>query len=289
MVVCDSGAMGGECSSAGAGMLSPGGEFDKPSVWIDLAIEGMAMYPAFVEELAGESGVGIDFKIVGCRHFVDAETARRRVEFQRGKGIAVELTSDGLIYPRDAFVDPTDLLRALRRASKAEVRENSAIGEIEAAEFDAMVIAAGAWSDRIRVKYRGRALELPAVKPVKGHLAGFDFPPGSLGTMLRRGHSYVLQRSNGFTIAGATEEDAGFDRSVSEGTAREIQAHAAELWPALRDAVASRKWIGFRPFSAAPNIGRVEGTNVWLAYGHYRNGILLAPLTAEKVAGEMAG
>src|SRR5437764_15054785 len=80
--LCDSGMLGGETSSAGAGMLSPGGEFDKPSVWMDLAVASMAMYPAFVDELGS-----IDFGVVGCHHFVDRETARRRAEFQASKGI----------------------------------------------------------------------------------------------------------------------------------------------------------------------------------------------------------
>src|SRR5579862_2014346 len=83
VILRDAGKLGGETSSAGAGMLSPGGEFDKPSVWIDLAVEGMRLYPAFVEELARESGVPIDFKQCGCHHFAEPEVARRRAEFQK--------------------------------------------------------------------------------------------------------------------------------------------------------------------------------------------------------------
>lgn len=285
VTLCDSGRLGGETSSAGAGMLSPGGEFDKPSVWIDLAVEGMRMYPAFVEELARESGVAIDFQICGCHHFADAETARRRAEFQKSKGIRVEVTDRGLFYPEDAFVDPGDLLRALGCVCGTALRENSPLREIEASEHDAVVIAAGAWSSQIRVTDRGKPVVLPEVKPIKGHLVGFQLPAGTLGAMLRRGHSYVLQRSNGFTVAGSTEEDAGFDRSVNPEICREIQNRVAELVPALRDAPTARSWIGFRPFApGGPHIGRVEGTNVWLAYGHFRNGILLTPLTADRVA-----
>src|SRR5579883_2497035 len=128
------GSVRGECSSAGAGMLSPGGEFDKPSVWIDLAVEGMRLYPEFVEELSRESGVAIDFQTCGCHHFADAGTLRRRAEFQRSKGIRLETTEDGLFYPDDAFVDPTDMLRALRRVAGAEIRENTRLSEIESSE-----------------------------------------------------------------------------------------------------------------------------------------------------------
>ena len=285
VTLCDAGTFGGECSAAGAGMLSPGGEFDKPSVWIDLAVEGMRMYPAFVDELARESGVPIDFQICGCHHLVDSEIAQRRAEFQASKGIRVETTERGLYYPGDAFVDPADMLRALRCVSRADLREHSGLDQIEAGDYDAVVIAAGAWSNQIRVKYRGAPVALPEVKPIKGHLIGFQLPPGALGPMLRRGHTYALQRSNGFTVAGSTEEDAGFDRNVNQDICDEIHRHVAELFPAVKDAVPCRRWIGFRPFApTGPHIRRIENTNVWLAYGHFRNGILLAPLTSQRIA-----
>jgi glycine oxidase len=288
----DAGSFGGETSSAGAGMLSPGGEFETPSRWLDLGIEGMRMYPAFVEELAGESGVPVDFAQCGSMHFADPESARRRAELQSSAGIRVELRPDGLYYPGDAFVDPTDVLRALRRACEArgaEIREDHPVLHMETGEFRAVVIAAGAWSSQIRVTCDGRTVDLPAVEPVKGHLIGLDLAPGSLGPMLRRGHDYVLQRSNGFTIAGSTEEHAGFDRTVDASVCAAIQRRAAALWPALADKSPGARWIGFRPFSReGPHIGRVEGTNVWLAYGHFRNGILLAPLTGHRIAAEIA-
>ena len=107
--------------------------------------------------------------------------------------------------------------------------------------------------------------------------------------MLRRGHTYVLQRSNGFTIAGSTEEDVGFDRTIDPEICRDIHRRASELWPLLERFTPSKCWVGFRPYSESPHIGRVEGTNVWLAYGHFRNGILLAPLTAQRIAAEMGG
>jgi glycine oxidase len=269
----DAGVFGGETSSAGAGMLSPGGEFEKPSVWSDLGGASMALYPAFVEELRAETKLPIDFKICGCRK-------------------TSEETGETQFYPGDGFVDPTDVLRALRSACVArgvEVIENRCIPVAKTHDFDALVIAAGAWSNKIEITHQGCLLDLPHVKPIKGHLIGFDLEPGTLGPMLRHGHSYVLQRSNGFTIAGSTEEDVGFDRAIDAGICEEIHRGAARLWPALENARRSKCWIGFRPYSETPHIGRVEGTNVWLAYGHFRNGILLAPLTAERVAGEITG
>jgi glycine oxidase len=290
VTLADAGCFGGGTSSAGAGMLSPGGEFDKPSAWLDLGAEGMRMYPAFVEELRAETRVPIDFVQCGCVHFVDPQIGRARAEFQSAHGIRVEIRSDGLFYPEDGFVDPTDLLRALRCACDARrvaIQENHPVDEIESTAYDAVVIAAGAWSSQIRVMHRGSPIEMPAVKPVKGHLIGFDLEPNTLGPMLRRGHTYVLQRSNGFVIAGSNEEDAGFDRSVDAVTCAEIQSCASRLFPALENAAPSKCWTGLRPYCAEPQIRRVEGSNVWLAYGHFRNGILLTPLTAARISSEI--
>jgi glycine oxidase len=284
----DAGFAGGGASSAGAGMLSPGGEFDRPSVWFELGIESMGLYPRFVEELQAETEVAIDFKICGCTKFVETKHARPRAEFQAQAGVRVELTRDGLFYPLDAFVDPTDILRALRVACgsrKVEIAEGQPISEIESTDYRALVIAAGAWSTQIQVRYGGEPVTLPAVKPIKGHLIGFQLAPGTLGPMLRRGHSYVLQRSTGFTIAGSNEEDVGFDRQVNPTICEDLHRRGGELFPALADATPCARWIGFRPFSpTGPHISRIEGTNVWLAYGHFRNGILLAPVTAQRVA-----
>lgn len=273
-------------------MLSPGGEFEKPSMWFDLGLQGMRLYPAFVEELHAETSMPIDFRRCGCLYRMDPDQARIRAAFQSSAGIRVELREGGLLYPEDALVDPTDLLRALRCACLSRgvaIEEGQPVTHLESSHFDAVVIAAGAWSQPIAVTCRGAAVPLPPVKPVKGHLAGFDLEPGALGPMLRRGHTYLLQRSSGFTIAGSTEEDVGFDRSVHPETCREIQRRAAELFPPLASAAISKCWIGFRPCSPQPNIGRVAGTNVWLAYGHFRNGILLTPLTAARISAEIAG
>jgi glycine/D-amino acid oxidase-like deaminating enzyme len=77
---------------------------------------------------------------------------------------------------------------------------------------------------------------------------------------------------------------------VDGALCEDIHRRASALFPRLADLTPSKRWIGFRPQSAfgqGPHIGRIEGTNVWLAYGHYRNGILLAPLTAQRIAGEV--
>jgi glycine/D-amino acid oxidase-like deaminating enzyme len=100
-----------------------------------------------------------------------------------------------------------------------------------------------------------------------------------------------MQRSSGFTIAGTSSEQVGFNRGLDPRIVDDIRARAAELLPRLRSAAKPTAWLGFRPATEdfEPAIGRLGDTCLWLAYGHYRNGILLAPATASRVAGEMAG
>jgi glycine oxidase len=286
VTLADAGNLGGEASPAGAGMLSPGGEFDKPSVWLDLGIESMRLYPAFVEELRAETGVAIDFQICGCMK-VGAHRAPSH------PGIRVEQKPEGVFYPDEGIVDPADLLRALRCACEARrVRLlPERVSNIESNDFAAVVIAAGAWSGQIQVTHGTKRVELPSTIPVKGHLVGFQFAAGALGPFRRQEHTYVLQRASGFMIAGSNEEDAGFDTRIDAAVCQDVHQRAARLFPPLKDAVPVKRWIGFRPRSAdadAPHMERVTGTNVWLAYGHYRNGILLTPLTADRIAADIA-
>jgi glycine oxidase len=254
VALADAGNLGGEASPAGAGMLSPSTEFEKPSVWLDLGIESMQLYPSFVEELQTETGIDVDFRV---------------------------------FRPDDAIVDPAALLRALHCACESRkvriVRQQ--VRAIEPRDYAAVVIAAGAWSGQVRVKN----VTLPSVVPIKGHLIGFQLEPGTLGSTRRLGETYVLQRSNGFLIAGSNEQDVGFDRTVDAAICQDIHRRATQLFPALEHATPIKRWIGFRPRSATghPHIGRMDATNVWLAYGHYRNGILLTPVTAQRVAAEI--
>ncbi|HEY2843278.1 MAG TPA: FAD-dependent oxidoreductase [Bryobacteraceae bacterium] len=253
--IADAGNLGGEASPAGAGMLAPRAEFAKPSVWLDLGVESLRLYPPFIEELHNETGIDTDFR---------------------------------MFQPEDGIVDPAALLRALRCACEKRgvriLREH--VSSVDPQEHQAVVIAAGAWSNQIRVA----GIALPAVVPIKGHLIGFQLEPGALGPVRRQGETYVLQRSSGYLIAGSNEQDIGFENTVDDAICEDIHRRAAQLFPPLERATPVHRWIGFRPrcvAADAPLLGRVANTNVWLAYGHYRNGILLTPVTAQRVSQEI--
>ena len=150
--------------------------------------------------------------------------------------------------------------------------------------FDAAVMAMGAWSSTLTV--RG-VPTLPTAFPVKGHLIGYLQPDQTCSTILRHKHTYLLQRANGLLIVGASVEHAGFDRTLQAETTATLAREAAEVLPHLGETTPTEVWAGFRPGSDAMHIGAWYSPRLYLAYGHYRNGILLAPVTAERIAGEL--
>jgi glycine oxidase len=304
VTIFDARETGAEASWAGAGMLAPGGEMEEASSVTEMALRSLAMYSGFVNELQEESGTTIDFSKCGALEIAleseEAATLEERARRQSSLGIrSQEARFPGAIhsrfYPDDAIVDPRQIMSALRIAC---VRRNVQIIEHERVleilpggagvrtsngtyRDDAVLVTAGAWSSELV-----STLRLPGAKPVRGHLISWNAQPGMLGTILRRQNTYLLQRASGTIVAGSTTEDAGFDRTIDESIVKDIAARASCLLPTLRSLPVCERWVGFRPGieSGVPKIGRAAGTNIWTAYGHYRNGILLAPDTAEQIA-----
>ncbi len=303
--VFEAGEAAREASWAGAGMLAPGGEIEAESPLAEFSLSSLRAWPAFVDELERESGVSIDFRRSGAVEvaYDDAEAAvlHSKAERQAGIGIRSEPTTHlgqaARFYPDDALVDPRTVTAALLEACRRRgvvLAEHEAVlavspdgKSVETAEGryeDAgVLIAAGAWSSGL---LRGA----PRTMPVRGHLISWVRKPGELGPILRHGHTYLLQRRSGVLIAGASTEQVGFDRAIDEAAVEEIRANAARLWPALGHDAPVERWNGFRPAieGDGPVIGRLSGDgasgdSVWGAFGHYRNGILMAPETASRI------
>jgi len=311
VTLLDAGKVGGEASSAGAGMLAPGGEVTELTQWSDFTLHSHRLYPEFVAELRAESGCSIDYQRNGAIEIAAGEedwaALLERAEKQKQLGIPSVLAgrANALLYPEDAVVDPSDVTYALLTACRARqvvVQEGLPVTGIHAGPASIAVetqtgrlsaalavLAAGAWSGSIPFTIDGTPHRLPGSFPVRGHLIGYHLAPGVCPTILRHGPTYILQRSNGFTIAGTSMETVGFDRSVDRDIVCSIARRAETLLPELREAGQPEAWIGFRPRADAhqPQIRRFEDSGLWLAYGHFRNGILLAPATAERVASEI--
>jgi glycine oxidase len=305
VIVMDAREAAAEASWAGAGMLAPGGEFETQSQLAAMALRSRHAYEAFVRELENETGFDIDFQKCGAFELAanDAEVAalQRKAGLQQSMGIPSESRRwndfEARFYPEDAIVDPRQVTAALRTACLrlgVVLREHepareiapdgawvrTASGTIE--DPDGVLIAAGAWSSSL-------CAALPRTIPVRGHLVSWTVPPGTLPSIVRHDHTYLLQRRNGTLIAGSSTQDVGFDRAIDLGIVDDIRDRAARLLPALANMEPSACWIGFRPAIAAakdiactPVVGQI-GPKLWAAVGHYRNGILLAPETARLI------
>lgn len=297
--VWDAGPMAGEASWAGAGMLAPGGEFRSDSRWARLAVESLAEFGSFVKELEDASGQSIDFRVCGAVEVAfcenEANAIQQAADRQKLLGIAVGRISleeawaraPGLSneiraawwFPNEAVVDPREVCAALIQAGRrigVEYRQNAPLFHVR----PPMVIAAGAWSSQ----FPELGSFVQAV-PVKGHLLGYSLHPGSLGPIVRNGHFYALQRRTGFTLFGADSFPGVWEHEVQPEAKQRLEAEARRLLPGLLGGSPDTCWAGLRPGSATgePVVEKVPGQDVWLAYGHYRNGILLAPVTARLI------
>lgn len=315
VTVYDRSSPGGEASWAGAGMLAPGGEVEDDSPLATAALTSRRMYPEFVAELERASGCTIDYQECGALElaYTDSEwqELEHRAAAQKQLGISSKpieqpsvhafwprVRTDSLkgarFYPGDAIVNPRDVVSALltamsglrvtiaERCPVLEVAVNESSVEVRTVAgsgmaYCAAVLAAGAWSAEIRV---AGVPALPFSEPVKGHLLGYLQPEQTCTTIIRRGRTYLLQRSNGMLLAGASVEMVGFDRQVKPDIVAELASDAGAILPHLNETTPTESWIGFRPSSDGLHVGPWHSERFFLAYGHYRNGILLAPWTA---------
>ena len=321
VTIFEHGKIGSEASWAGAGMLAPGGEVDELSLFGRLAIDSRALYADFVHELERETGLPIDFQECGALELAYTPEEWRALEsraaLQREIGIRnkpvntsqiptfwprlrKEDLAGAFFYPGDAIVNPRELVAALEAACRkrgmrivqncdvrsVEVNGNEAIVQTSQATepFCAFVVAAGAWSSSIAVH---GAPALPRAYPVRGHLVGYHQPEQTCSTIVRHQHLYLLQRANGLLIAGATLEEVGFSRELDSVAAVSLAERAGWLIPHLAETTPTEIWNGLRPGSEALRLGSWHSKRLYLAYGHYRNGILLAPVTGRDLAKEI--
>ena len=304
---------------AAGGMLSPWTEMGGDDPFLRFALESLDLYESWVEELVGDSGLDVGLrrcgKLVVASGTEGSERLTREAERDRAVGATLELLRDsdlqriepglapvfdtGLLYHDSAVVDPRALARALTRAGKrcgVRLTEGTVAGlrtsgdrvvgvvldDGATIDADTVVIAAGAWSARVR----GIPFP-PPVRPVRGQMIAYR-----TGLELQRvisGPAYLIPRwgpDEGRLVVGATMEDAGFDRITTPEARQQLHEAATSMIPELADEPVVDCWAGLRPgiSDERPVLGPDPDLRglLW-ATGHFRNGILLAPATAHLV------
>jgi glycine oxidase len=321
VTILEKASVGQEASWAAAGMLGPQAEASEADTFFKMCSESRDLYPRLATDLLEETGVGIELDTTGTLYLSfdegSSERLRERFRGQTAADLAVEaLTAEevieaephvspavqlGLYFPNDWQVENRRLLFALSHyaeLSGIEIREGSQVSKVivengravgaRTGEGDIMadvvILATGAWTSLIEVGTHAMPFE---VRPVRGQIVAFE-PEARLFEHVIHSHSgYLVPRTDGRVLAGSTSEGVGFDKAITDEAAVGLREVAAEIAPEFRTLPITDHWAGLRPFAGdgLPVLGNIPGVDdLYVATAHYRNGILLAPLTAEIVA-----
>ena len=299
---------------ASAGILAPYIE-GHAGPFLTLAVSGLACYDGFLERVRSDSGLSIEYRRSGtlqvARGDVEAAALVEAARRLSASGVAHSLLdaegvtslepaladdrSTGLLLPEHGYVVAAELISALAEAVQRSggTRSLGAVQRIEgttgglrvttsneAFNTDAVVIAAGTWSGQI-------AVPLAPVRPIRGQLLQVRFPQPPISRVVWGSSCYLVPWNDGSVLVGATVEDVGFDERSTAGGIRQLLGCATDLLPATAMASFEDVRVGLRPLTAdeLPVIGASSTMRgVYYATGHYRNGVLLAPLTALMLA-----
>jgi glycine oxidase len=324
VALLEKGEVGGAASGAAAGMLVPPPWAAASGDFRDLCLASLRLYPALVESLLSETGTDVQYLESGllvpaesepaaaalrqaARHGGDEVVPLEWVEGEPLRRLEPGLSPalPGAAYsPSQRHVNPGLLTQALARAAAARgatLRQGAGVagfvrrggrvtgvrttaGDTVAAEH--VVLAAGPWTGRL-ARLLGADLPTP---PMRGQMLAYR--SNAVRHMIWGADGYLVPKAGGFLFAGATVEDAGFrPRTTARGLAG-LGRMARSLVPGLRHGEVASAWAGLRPGSpdGLPVIGRLPGwENVYVASGHFRNGILLGPITGRLIAQLIAG
>ncbi|WP_263375223.1 NAD(P)/FAD-dependent oxidoreductase [Granulicella aggregans] len=303
VIVLDSGAPMQQASTAAAGMLAADDPHNPPEI-SDLSHLSLTLYPAFLDRVHSLSGVAVPFQTQRTLQSLSDNRAPTLPQELRAKLMIEEDSTaldpdSGFIFLAERSIDPRQLAPALIAAvantliqaiydspvistsyGAGSVTVQTPAATIQASHF---IDCTGAWAGSSDNDANFRAI------PVKGQMLSLALPADlPLRTTLRTEDIYIVPRTlgpaAGRAIVGATVEEAGFDRTVEPAAIESLRQRAISLIPGLAHATIVDSWAGLRPATPdrLPILGRhPTRPHHWLAAGHYRNGILLAPATAK--------
>ena len=315
------GTLGAEASFAAAGMLLPQVEADAQDEFFNLACQSRDLYPAFAAALREETGIDVELDTAGTLYVAlteqDHEAIKKRFDWQTRAGLPVELlgaaeardlepcisesTCGALRFPKDIQVENRRLLSALANSVKKRGVTITTETSVDSVLLEAnrvrgvqtsrgvihcsiAVVAAGAWSSFIKSSPHS---PIPAIEPVRGQMVCLEAKPQVTRHVIYSPRGYIVPRQDGRLLAGSTSEHAGFAKRVTAGGINTILRNALEISSAISDLPVVDTWAGLRPRAAdgLPVLGPCgEIDGLFYATGHYRNGILLAPLTGELIS-----
>ncbi|MCB0830067.1 MAG: glycine oxidase ThiO [Solirubrobacterales bacterium] len=319
---------GAGATGVAAGMLAPIGELDfgEPEL-LELNLRSRRLYPDFVAGVEAETGMDTGYRHTGALHVAldrdEAGELRRIMELQQSHGLdskwlgpmaARDLEpgvspslAGAVLVEDDAVVDPRALVEALRsgleaRGTRIVPAEVSGLLRDSSGKVTGVLTGDGEFTARVVVAAPGAEAGVaewlpeevrPPVRPVKGQVVELrgDTDAPACERILGSERVYIAPRPDGRLILGATVEEMGFDRRVTGGGVHELLREAYRLLPDVAEMEFIGAIAGLRPGTPdnVPVIGPAGIEGLILATGHYRNGILLAPVTAEAVVDFVQG
>ena len=310
VLVVERGEPGREASHAAGGMLvdSP---LETPPPLQSLATASARMYPEFAHEVQLESGMTVDLRDFGTFVFPPPEHVHEHPGFTAANVLPAALrelepalanNTQPAFYSKERSVDPRALSSTAAKAAKkrnvdfssgdavisVDISGERATGvtTVKTSFLSSKVVnCAGCWSGQIS------PTRLPT-RPVKGQMLCLVMHPRNLlKHVIRTPDVYLIPRSDGRLLVGATVEEAGFDKRTDPPTIQRLHRAALQLVPKLADAKILEDWAGLRPGTPdnLPILGATEIPGYYVATGHFRDGILLAPITAKVMSDVIEG
>ena len=323
VVVIERGEIGREASWAAGGMLAPLAEANQADAFFELAVASRAMYADFARELHETTGIDIEYRTEGTLYLAlsdaDEKELEHRWQWQREAGLNIKklsadcvrklepsLTSKlrwALKFPDDHQVDNRRLMLALEAAARKAGTEfwtqteaieveilHSQVSALKTTQgvvqTKTVILAAGCWSSFLKTN-EDRAMKHFLVEPVRGQMVALVMPVPALQHVVYSSNGYLVPRLSDYIIAGSTTEKVGYDKRITTDGIASILERAIEIAPVLAKQMVKETWAGLRPKTKDdwPILGTDPHFNgLVYATGHYRNGILLTPITAQAIS-----
>jgi glycine oxidase len=322
VLVLERSVPGAEASSAAAGILGAQVEAHAAGPLAELAGASLRLYPAWVRTLEHITSIDTGYRECGVLKVAFERGMLRRLErevawqkprprtlaapalLKREPALSPDLAG-GVVFDGDARIDPRLLFRALHIAAaragvvfrsgayvrkvvtEADRASGVALDDGSVVRAKQVLVAAGSWTSLVE----GLGIAPGAVLPARGQIVELETPEPLLKSVVFGPRAYLVPRDDGRLLVGSTMEFVGYRREVTAAAVRDLLDAALTLVPALESASLRESWSSFRPYTKdeLPLIGKTPVPGLFLASGHHRNGILLAPITAAIVLALVTG
>lgn len=307
--IFDHGRLGLETSSVAGGILSSMRPWAEHPYSSELSVASQACYAAFAMQLQQQTGIDPEYNRCGLL-LINREDVNFSKQWLRDKKIPFTVdyqnlphglqVPNNILLPHIAQIRVPKLLKALHASLLqlgVTIFENTLISNLEMQNgacvsvqsgtqkyyADSFVVTAGAWSQQL-LNADHKAIK---IEPVLGQMLCVKLPTQRLQMIVLDGECYMIPRNDGHVLIGSTLEHVGFEKKITQQAKHDLMQWAIAVWTDITQAKFVKHWSGLRPYTkhGYPYLGKLNDCcNLYINAGHYRKGILQAPICAQKIA-----